>query len=245
MLFHRPSALIVATLLIGCARSEAPLDADIVYDAPVVRVPADAPVEHVQTETDTRGLRTADVTVAEQPVALDAEFQDAADDVDGDGIEESVAIGGLFGEGRSGSAGGEAESGSRPDRRQAQVRPSRDTQRPAPQATPEPVRPSPIRTVNAEPSIAPSVTSARPNTSPPPPPLYENRFSTLHTEDLAHMAPGSEDYTDYGVNGFTNPEVDALSTFAVDVDTASYAVTRRKLRELGLQIGRASCRERV
>jgi len=41
----------------------------------------------------------------------------------------------------------------------------------------------------------------------------------------------TEDYTDYGVNGFTLTERDKLSTFAVDVDTASYTITRRKLRE--------------
>lgn len=41
----------------------------------------------------------------------------------------------------------------------------------------------------------------------------------------------TEQYTDYGVNGFTLVERDGLSTFAVDVDTASYTITRRKLRE--------------
>jgi Ca-activated chloride channel family protein len=42
---------------------------------------------------------------------------------------------------------------------------------------------------------------------------------------------GGEHYTDYGVNGWVSTDEDALSTFAVDVDTASYAVARRKLRE--------------
>jgi Ca-activated chloride channel homolog len=41
----------------------------------------------------------------------------------------------------------------------------------------------------------------------------------------------TEDYTDYGVNGFTLTEQDGLSTFAVDVDTAAYTITRKKLRE--------------
>ena len=40
----------------------------------------------------------------------------------------------------------------------------------------------------------------------------------------------TEQYTDYGVNGFALVERDALSTFAVDVDTASYAISRKKLR---------------
>jgi len=41
----------------------------------------------------------------------------------------------------------------------------------------------------------------------------------------------TEDYTDYGINGFTLTDRDNLSTFAADVDTASYTITRRKLRE--------------
>ncbi|MCB9677120.1 MAG: VWA domain-containing protein [Alphaproteobacteria bacterium] len=45
---------------------------------------------------------------------------------------------------------------------------------------------------------------------------------------------GSEAYADYGVNGMVLAEKDNLSTFSVDVDTASYAISRRKLREGGL-----------
>ena len=40
-----------------------------------------------------------------------------------------------------------------------------------------------------------------------------------------------EGYTDYGVNGFELTEQDRLSTFSIDVDTASYTLVRRKLRE--------------
>jgi Ca-activated chloride channel family protein len=39
----------------------------------------------------------------------------------------------------------------------------------------------------------------------------------------------SEEYTDHGVNPFTLVNDDALSTFSIDVDTASYALSRRKL----------------
>jgi len=39
----------------------------------------------------------------------------------------------------------------------------------------------------------------------------------------------TEEYTDHGVNPFTSTEKDALSTFSVDVDTASYTIARRKL----------------
>jgi Ca-activated chloride channel family protein len=47
-------------------------------------------------------------------------------------------------------------------------------------------------------------------------------------------ATTSEEYTDYGVNGFTVVSQDSLSTFSIDVDTASYTVARRKLQEGGL-----------
>ncbi len=45
---------------------------------------------------------------------------------------------------------------------------------------------------------------------------------------------GSEGYTDYGVGEMFLVEDDALSTFSVDVDTASYAISRRKLQSGGL-----------
>jgi len=41
----------------------------------------------------------------------------------------------------------------------------------------------------------------------------------------------AEDYRDYGVNAATDPNKDRLSTFAIDVDTASYSISRRKLFE--------------
>ncbi len=40
----------------------------------------------------------------------------------------------------------------------------------------------------------------------------------------------TENYTNYGINPFVNSLTDARSTFAIDVDTASYAICRRKLR---------------
>ena len=40
-----------------------------------------------------------------------------------------------------------------------------------------------------------------------------------------------EEYTDYGVNPFVKTSEDALSTFSIDVDTASYTIARRKLNE--------------
>jgi Ca-activated chloride channel homolog len=42
---------------------------------------------------------------------------------------------------------------------------------------------------------------------------------------------GSEGYEHHGTNPFVDPNVDHLSTFAVDVDTGSFTVARRKLNE--------------
>lgn len=42
---------------------------------------------------------------------------------------------------------------------------------------------------------------------------------------------GTEDYNNYGVNPITLTSKDRFSTFAVDVDTASYTIARRKLNE--------------
>ncbi|MBX7219871.1 MAG: von Willebrand factor type A domain-containing protein [Blastocatellia bacterium] len=41
----------------------------------------------------------------------------------------------------------------------------------------------------------------------------------------------TEGYQDYGVNPLTDTRKDSLSTFAIDVDTASYTIARRKLNE--------------
>jgi Ca-activated chloride channel family protein len=45
----------------------------------------------------------------------------------------------------------------------------------------------------------------------------------------AAQQPNTEDYTNYGFGGLTLTADDRLSTFSVDVDTASYAIARRKL----------------
>src|SRR5512139_3879395 len=44
-------------------------------------------------------------------------------------------------------------------------------------------------------------------------------------------SPSSEDYTDYGKNPWVAAAEDRFSTFAADVDTASYTIGRRKLQE--------------
>jgi Ca-activated chloride channel family protein len=50
----------------------------------------------------------------------------------------------------------------------------------------------------------------------------------------AEKPQGAEDYKDYGVNPVVDPHQDRFSTFSVDVDTASYAIARRKIIEGGL-----------
>jgi Ca-activated chloride channel family protein len=45
------------------------------------------------------------------------------------------------------------------------------------------------------------------------------------------LAGNSEQYTDHGVNPFVTTAEDRLSTFSIDVDTASYTLARRKLLE--------------
>jgi Ca-activated chloride channel family protein len=47
---------------------------------------------------------------------------------------------------------------------------------------------------------------------------------------LAAAMTSAESYKDYGVNPFTLSTDDALSTFSIDVDTASYSMARRKLQ---------------
>ena len=69
---------------------------------------------------------------------------------------------------------------------------------------------------------APTSTAARP-AAPPPPPVA---VATPTPEPQ-----GTEDYKDYGVNPVTDPAKDKLSTFAIDVDTASYTIARRKIME--------------
>lgn len=45
------------------------------------------------------------------------------------------------------------------------------------------------------------------------------------------VASNSEDYTDYGKNPWVQADKDRFSTFAADVDTASYTIGRRKLMQ--------------
>src|ERR1051326_7600545 len=48
---------------------------------------------------------------------------------------------------------------------------------------------------------------------------------------LKEPAANTESYTNYGVNWMTETAADLFSTFAIDVDPASYTIARRKLTE--------------
>jgi len=62
---------------------------------------------------------------------------------------------------------------------------------------------------------------------PAPPPVVTAPRPT----ELPDPVANTESYTDYGVNGFVLTERDRFSTFAADVDTASYAISRSKLQQ--------------
>src|SRR5262245_18361170 len=88
-----------------------------------------------------------------------------------------------------------------------------------PSAAPEPMAPS---AGAMQPQYAQEAPAAPPGAATPP-------------IDVAPAEPqGTESYTEYGVNPVSDPAKDRFYTFAIDVDTASYAIARRKLNEGGL-----------
>jgi Ca-activated chloride channel homolog len=61
--------------------------------------------------------------------------------------------------------------------------------------------------------------------------LFGDRPSVAPQQTIAGEPPATgEDYKDYGKNPWVDASKDHLSTFAADVDTASYAIARRKLQ---------------
>jgi len=57
--------------------------------------------------------------------------------------------------------------------------------------------------------------------------MHTPRFAPAQPESVA--MPNTESYTDYGKNPWIDATKDHLSTFAADVDTASYTIARTKL----------------
>ncbi|HQY63770.1 MAG: von Willebrand factor type A domain-containing protein [Myxococcales bacterium] len=74
---------------------------------------------------------------------------------------------------------------------------------------------------------------ARPSlpSAPPPPPPVQASPAQIGVAKPAAEPTGTEHYADYGVNPVVDASRDRLSTFAIDVDTASYTISRRKLNE--------------
>jgi Ca-activated chloride channel family protein len=117
-----------------------------------------------------------------------------------------------------------------------------DAYAPSAPAAPAPGAPAPA-VAGAAREVALARTAAPPPAAPPPAPppsgaptpVVAARTDAKATTGavVAQPAPepaGTEQYTDYGVNPFVDPTKDPLSTFAIDVDTASYAISRSKLQ---------------
>lgn len=90
----------------------------------------------------------------------------------------------------------------------------------APAATPTMIANEPL-TAPAEQAASPLPTRA--------PEIYVEPAATAAAPAPAGM--GDNYFQDYGVNPLTDTNRDHLSTFAIDVDTASYAVTRRYIND--------------
>lgn len=58
-----------------------------------------------------------------------------------------------------------------------------------------------------------------------------NNFTIDGVDNNDATARNTEQYTNYGINPMTETKKDHLSTFGIDVDTASYTIARRKLSE--------------
>ena len=67
--------------------------------------------------------------------------------------------------------------------------------------------------------------------SPAPPAAYSPGHSTDHWRSDRNRDRSAEKYDDHGENPFRTVTADPLSTFSIDVDTASYANIRRFLNE--------------
>jgi len=73
--------------------------------------------------------------------------------------------------------------------------------------------------------------TAKPMAPPPHGVIASDTAGAMQKQDV-----GGEQYKDYGTNPWVDAEKDRLSTFAADVDTASYTLARRKLLEGSLPV---------
>lgn len=101
----------------------------------------------------------------------------------------------------------------------------------APQATPSPISVEVVQTqvVEVE-ALAPYPTAPAAATSGP---IAEVRVTpaATHAPEVEPTSPADMFFEDYGVNPFVDTTEDHLSTFALDVDTASYALARRYITD--------------
>ncbi|WP_437958830.1 von Willebrand factor type A domain-containing protein [Sorangium sp. So ce119] len=105
---------------------------------------------------------------------------------------------------------------------------------PAPAAPPPAVAvaaPSSRAALTSKPEARRAQAGAAPKKAPPQPVAAAPRPAPAPVAVAAPEPQGSETYRDYGVNPVEDPAKDRLSTFAIDVDTASYAIARRKILE--------------
>ncbi|WP_437968519.1 von Willebrand factor type A domain-containing protein [Sorangium sp. So ce260] len=109
---------------------------------------------------------------------------------------------------------------------------------PAPPVAPAPVSPSPARVAQSTPATSaprPEARGRAAGAAPAPKKASAQAPAARPAAPPAAVAvtapepQGSESYRDYGVNPVEDPVKDRLSTFAIDVDTASYAIARRKI----------------
>ncbi len=100
--------------------------------------------------------------------------------------------------------------------------PLAESRRPAPIPAPQPV---------PAPEPPPQQTFSVPQTAKPAPPVQP--FPGATTTTLPEFDDATQDniFKDYGVRPFVETEKDSLSTFAADVDTASYSVARQWLAQ--------------
>ncbi|WP_437578147.1 vWA domain-containing protein [Sorangium sp. So ce887] len=106
---------------------------------------------------------------------------------------------------------------------------------PAPPVAAAPASPSPVRVAQSATATSAAKPEARgraTGAAPAPKKVSAPARPAAPPAAVAVTAPepqGSESYRDYGVNPVEDPAKDRLSTFAIDVDTASYAIARRKI----------------
>jgi Ca-activated chloride channel family protein len=104
-------------------------------------------------------------------------------------------------------------------------------------APPAPPPPMQMQQPTGSPSMPMATTTAISQPQKPQPGKKGEAKVAIMTPPPAPIAvappepQGTEDYHDYGINPVVDPAKDRFSTFAVDVDTASYSISRRKLME--------------